>query len=71
MDQFLGDRPATQDELKRNVNNAVRNLPGQYETAAEVIKSDKLTWLIVGDLSKIEQPIRDLGLGEVIVIQAQ
>ena len=110
MDEFLGDRPATQDELERNVNNAVRSLPGQYETAtavlgtlmsnnrygrpddyamtlkgqyenlttdklhdaaAEVIKPDKLTWLIVGDLSKIEQPIRDLGLGEVIVIQAQ
>jgi predicted Zn-dependent peptidase len=109
-DEFLGDRPATQDELDRNVKNSVRSLPGQYETAnavlntllennrfgrpddyamtlkgkyeslttdslhdaaAEVMKPDKLTWLIVGDLDKIEQPIRDLGLGEVVVIEAQ
>jgi len=108
--EFLGDRPATEDELDRNVKNSVRSLPGQYETATavlstlrsnerygraddyamtlksqyesltteslhdaaeEVIKPDKLTWLIVGDLSKIEQPIRDLGLGEVVVIEAQ
>lgn len=109
-DDFLGDRPATQDELDRNVKNSVRSLPGQYETAnavlatlmsnnrygrpddyamtlkgkyeslttdklheaaAEVIHPGKLTWLIVGDLDKIEQPIRDLGLGEVVVTEAQ
>ena len=109
-DEFLGDRPATQDELDRNVKNSVRSLPGQYETAssvlgtllandrfgrrddyamtlkgkyenlttddlhdaaAEVMKPHKLTWLIVGDLDKIEQPIRDLGIGEVVVIEAQ
>jgi len=108
--EFLGDRPATQDELDRNVKNSVRSLPGQYQTAnsvldtlmennrfgrpddyamtlkgkyenlttdklhdaaAEVIKPNKLTWLVVGDLSKIEQPIRDMGLGDVIVIEAQ
>jgi zinc protease len=108
--EFLGDRPATQDELDRNVKNSVRSLPGQYQTAnsvldtlmannrfgrpddyamtlkgkyenlttdklhdaaAEVIKPNKLTWLVVGDLSKIEQPIRDMGLGEVVVIEAQ
>ena len=109
-DEFLGDRPATQDELDRNIKNSVRSLPGQYETAnavlgtlmsnnrygrpddyamtlkdkyeslttdklheaaAEVIHPGKLTWLIVGDLDKIEQPIRDLGLGKVIVTEAQ
>jgi zinc protease len=109
-DEFLGDRPATQDELDRNVKNSVRSLPGQYETAnavlntllennrfgrpddhamtlkgkyenltteklhdaaAEVMKPDKLTWLIVGDLDMIEQPIRDMGLGQVVVIEAQ
>jgi zinc protease len=109
-DDFLGDRPATQDELDRNVKNSVRSLPGQYETAnavlatlmsnnrygrpddyamtlkgkyeslttdklheaaAEVVHPGKLTWLIVGDLDKIEQPIRELGIGEVIVTEAQ
>lgn len=110
LNDFLNDRPATEDELDRNVKNSVRSLPGQYETATavlntlrsnerygrpddyamtlksqyegltteslhdaaeEVIKPDKLTWLIVGDLSKIEQPIRELGLGEVFIIEAQ
>ncbi len=110
LNDYLGERPATQDELDRNVKNSVRSLPGQYETsnavlgtllannrfgrpddyamtlkgkyenlttgdlhdaAAEVVKPDKLTWLIVGDLEQIEQPIRDMGLGEVIIIDAQ
>jgi predicted Zn-dependent peptidase len=38
--------------------------------AREVIHPDKLTWVIVGDLSKIEQPVRALDLGEVHVIDA-
>jgi hypothetical protein len=42
-----------------------------HDAAAEVVHPNKLTWLIVGDLAKIEQPIRDLGLGDVIVMEAQ
>jgi predicted Zn-dependent peptidase len=38
--------------------------------AKEVIHPDHLTWVIVGDLSKIEQPVRALNLGEVHVIDA-
>ncbi|WHZ20098.1 MAG: M16 family peptidase [Rhodanobacteraceae bacterium] len=38
--------------------------------AKEVIHPDKLTWVIVGDLSKIEQPVRALNLGEIHVIDA-
>jgi zinc protease len=38
--------------------------------AAKSIKPDSLTWIIVGDLSKIEKPIRDLKLGDVKVIDA-
>ncbi len=106
---YLDDRPATQDELDRNVKNSVRSLPGQFETggavlgamlsnqrfgrsddyvpslkeryeslevgdlteaADDVIKPRAMTWLIVGDLSKIEQPIRDMNLGEVSIISA-
>ncbi|MCC7411386.1 MAG: hypothetical protein IT495_07130, partial [Gammaproteobacteria bacterium] len=36
--------------------------------AREVIHPDKLTWVIVGDLSRIEQPVRALNLGAVHVI---
>ncbi|HST27072.1 MAG TPA: pitrilysin family protein [Rudaea sp.] len=38
--------------------------------AKQVIHPDKLTWVIVGDLSKIEKPISDLKLGDVHVIDA-
>ena len=43
----------------------------QVEAAAKkVIHPDQLTWVIVGDLAKVEQPVRDLKLGEVQVIDA-
>ncbi|HEY9111937.1 MAG TPA: pitrilysin family protein [Rhodanobacteraceae bacterium] len=38
--------------------------------AREVIHPDRLTWVIVGDLSRIEKPVRALKLGEVHVIDA-
>ncbi len=38
--------------------------------AKEVIRPDALTWIVVGDLKKIEQPVRDLKIGEVKVIDA-
>ena len=36
--------------------------------AQTYIKPDQWTWLIVGDLDKIEEPIRNLNLGTVKVI---
>ncbi len=38
--------------------------------AAGLLDPDALTWVIVGDLGKIEQPVRALGLGEVRVMDA-
>ncbi len=108
VNSFLDDRPATQNELERNVKNSVRSLPGQFETggavlgalmsnhrfgrpddyvpslkaryesldtnalaaaAAETIHPRSMAWLIVGDLAKIEQPIRDMKIGEVSIIE--
>ncbi|MEM9879928.1 MAG: pitrilysin family protein [Pseudomonadota bacterium] len=37
MQDFIGDRPATPDELTRVVNNSSRALPGQFETAGSVL----------------------------------
>ena len=37
--------------------------------AQKYIKPNQWTWLIVGDLSKIEEPIRALNLGEIKVIK--
>jgi predicted Zn-dependent peptidase len=38
--------------------------------AKEIIHPDQLTWVIVGDLAKIESPIRALKLGTVEVLDA-
>ena len=57
----------------------VTNLKGKYESlqleaiqgaAEEVMHPEKLTWLIVGDREKIEAQVRELGLGEVRIMDA-
>ncbi|MDQ0009000.1 putative Zn-dependent peptidase [Luteibacter jiangsuensis] len=40
------------------------------DALAAVIRPDALTWVIVGDLRKIEAPVRALNLGEVHVVDA-
>jgi zinc protease len=47
-----------------------RFTPEQAAAAAKGIDPDALTWVVVGDLSKIEQPVRALKLGEVTVVDA-
>ena len=44
--------------------------PEQVQAAAATIDPQALTWVVVGDLSKIEKPVRALKLGEVFVIDA-
>ncbi len=107
MREYLGDRPATAEELQKVVRKEVRSLPGRFETAGAVLgamlansrygrpddfvttlkarydalslaqvhdsaqavlQPEKLTWVIVGDLSQIEQPVRDLNLGQVHIL---
>ncbi|WP_313253403.1 pitrilysin family protein [Stenotrophomonas sp.] len=52
-------------------NEQVANFtPAQARDAAKAIDPNALTWVIVGDLSKIEAPVRALKLGEVTVIDA-
>ena len=38
--------------------------------AHEIVRPAALTWIVVGDLARIEKPLRALGLGEVKVIDA-
>jgi zinc protease len=40
------------------------------KSAARLIHPDSLTWVVVGDLSKIEAKVRALNFGEVTVIDA-
>ena len=42
----------------------------EVNAAAKAIDPKALTWVVVGDLSKIEQPVRALELGEVTVVDA-
>ena len=42
----------------------------QVNAAAKAFAPDGLTWLVVGDLSKTEAPVRALNLGEVTIIDA-
>ncbi len=104
---YLGDEPATEDELSKIKERDVRSLPGAFETigavqgalrsivqynrpddyvrqskarieaqtletvraaAKEVIQPQALTWVVVGDLSKIEASVRALDLGPVTVV---
>ena len=39
-------------------------------SAGKLVKPDALTWVVVGDLSKIEKPVRALNFGEVTVLDA-
>jgi zinc protease len=107
--EFVGDRPATGEEITKTVNRDVRSLPGSFETNGAVssaiadmitfgrpddyvrtlkqrieaqtpegiraaasgsLDPARLTWVIVGDLKLIEQPIRELDLGPVSVLDA-
>jgi predicted Zn-dependent peptidase len=43
---------------------------GVRGAASASLDPARLTWVIVGDLAKIEQPVRALGLGEVKVVDA-
>ena len=38
--------------------------------AKEVIRPDALTWIVVGDLKKIEEPVKKLGIGKLEIIDA-
>lgn len=62
------DRPDNWVELR---NAQIRDLtPEQVNAAARTLDPGALTWVVVGDLKQIEQPVRALGLGEVSIIDA-
>ena len=46
------------------------SLEGVHAAAANILDLGEFTWLIVGDLEKIEQEVRDLNLGDVEVWDA-
>jgi predicted Zn-dependent peptidase len=62
------DRP--DDYVIRRMHEIEGMTPEQVKAAAATLDPNALTWVVVGDLSKIEQPIRALNLGDVTVVDA-
>ena len=44
------------------------NVENVSATASEIVQPDNLVWIVVGDRSEIESKVRDLGLGEIRVL---
>ncbi|MGN6481018.1 M16 family metallopeptidase [Luteibacter sp.] len=66
---LIYDRPDDYVQTLKSRVDAVNQ--GSAETALKaVLKPDAFTWVIIGDLRKIEAPVRALNLGEVHVIDA-
>jgi len=105
--EYLGDSPATAEEISKVKDNNTLSLPGRWETsravlgdineivtydlpddywdtyaqnvrslsqeqiiaaADQVIKPNNMIWVVVGDRAKIESRIRELELGEIILL---
>jgi predicted Zn-dependent peptidase len=49
---------------------AAVSLDDIHAAAQEIVDSSKLTWVVVGDLEKIEESVRALGYGDVEVWDA-
>jgi len=63
------DRP---DDWTTQRSNALRHLDlNEVRAAAAALDASRLTWVVVGDLSRVEAPVRALELGEVTVIDSQ
>jgi len=59
-------RPDNWVEIRKE---RMENMPlAAIQAAAATLKPEAMTWVIVGDLGQIEQPVRALGLGEVQVL---
>jgi len=52
------------DRIEAQTDDGVR------AAAREALAPERLTWVVIGDLAKIEQPVRDLKLGTVQVLDA-
>src|SRR5690606_5794485 len=64
----LYDRP--DDYVVRRKAEIESLTPAEVAEAARAVDPDALTWVVVGDLSQIEAPVRALGFGEVTVLDA-
>jgi predicted Zn-dependent peptidase len=59
------------DYVARRAAEIAALTPSQVRQAASTIRPEALTWIVVGDLSTIEAPVRTLNFGEVTVLDAE
>jgi zinc protease len=45
--------------------------PQLAAAARKFVRPEQVTWLVIGDLRKIEKGVRELGWGEVVVLDAE
>ncbi|HVI25393.1 MAG TPA: pitrilysin family protein [Xanthomonadaceae bacterium] len=62
------DRP--DDYVIRRMHEIEAMTPAQVNAAAQTLDPNAMTWVVVGDLAKMEQPLRALKVGEVTVLDA-
>jgi len=62
------DRP--DDHVVREQQRIKTMTVEQVRAAAATLDANALTWVVIGDLAQIEAPVRELGLGEVVVLDA-
>ena len=58
------------DQVVRDQQRIEQMTLDEVRAAGATLDVGALTWVIVGDLAKIEAPVRELGLGEVVVLDA-
>ena len=63
-DMVSFDRPLDYLEIAQEQLRSM-DLADVHAIAQEQLHADRIVWLIVGDLSQIEQPLRDAGIGEI------
>ena len=63
-----GYAPDYYEKLAANVRALTEN--DLAAAAARFIKPERVSWVVVGDLAKVEAGIRATGLGEVVVVDA-
>ena len=68
-EMIVFDRP---DDYVRTLKDRIESQTDSAVQAAarEALEPSRLTWIVVGDLDVIERPIRELGFGEVRVLDA-
>lgn len=62
-------------DVKAAVNGWLRNIraltePQFAESAKKFVRPGEITWIVVGDLKRIEKGVRELGYGEIIKLNA-